>query len=79
VKKCPNHSVQYYLPFEANIKHVAVPKVRPVTYPQATVKNTSDYALPPGHGSENALRSCAALRGAGVADASGTVLAERAG
>jgi uncharacterized protein (TIGR02231 family) len=36
------------LPFEANIQHVTVPKVRPVAYLQATVKNTSDYRLLPG-------------------------------
>jgi uncharacterized protein (TIGR02231 family) len=36
------------LPFEANILHVTVPKVRPVAYLQATVKNTSDYRLLPG-------------------------------
>ena len=36
------------LPFEAKIQHVTVPKVRPVAYLQATVKNTSDYRLPPG-------------------------------
>ena len=28
--------------------HVTVPKVRPVAYLQATVKNTSDYRLLPG-------------------------------
>ena len=33
------------LPFEAKIQHVTVPKVRPVVYLQATVKNTSDYRL----------------------------------
>ena len=33
------------LPFEANIQHVTVPKVRPVAFLQATVKNTSDYRL----------------------------------
>jgi uncharacterized protein (TIGR02231 family) len=36
------------LPFEAKIQHVTVPKVRPVAYLQATVKNTSDYRLLPG-------------------------------
>jgi uncharacterized protein (TIGR02231 family) len=36
------------LPFEANIQHVTVPKVRPVAYLEATVKNTSDYRLLPG-------------------------------
>jgi len=36
------------LPFEAKIMHVTVPKVRPVAYLQATVKNTSDYRLLPG-------------------------------
>jgi len=36
------------LPFEANIQHVTVPKVQPVAYLQATVKNTSDYRLLPG-------------------------------
>ena len=36
------------LPFEANIQYVTVPKVRPVAYLQATVKNTSDYRLLPG-------------------------------
>jgi len=36
------------LPFEATIQHVTVPKVRPVAYLQATVKNTSDYRLLPG-------------------------------
>ncbi|KAH9985664.1 hypothetical protein BJV74DRAFT_797022 [Russula compacta] len=36
------------LPFEANIQHVTVPKVRPVAFLQATVKNTSDYRLLPG-------------------------------
>jgi uncharacterized protein (TIGR02231 family) len=36
------------LPFEAKILHVAVPKVRPEAYLQATVKNTSDYRLLPG-------------------------------
>jgi hypothetical protein len=36
------------LPFEAKIQHVTVLKVRPVAYLQATVKNTSDYRLPPG-------------------------------
>jgi uncharacterized protein (TIGR02231 family) len=33
------------LPFDAKIQHVTVPKVRPVAYLQATVKNTSDYRL----------------------------------
>lgn len=36
------------LPFEAKIQHLTVPKVRPVAYLQATVKNTSDYRLLPG-------------------------------
>ncbi|KAI9510195.1 hypothetical protein F5148DRAFT_995619 [Russula earlei] len=36
------------LPFDAKIQHVTVPKVRPVAYLQATVKNTSDYRLLPG-------------------------------
>jgi uncharacterized protein (TIGR02231 family) len=36
------------LPFEAKIMHVTVPKVRPVAYLQASVKNTSDYRLLPG-------------------------------
>jgi hypothetical protein len=36
------------LPFEAKIQHVTIPKVRPVAYLQATVKNTSDYRLLPG-------------------------------
>jgi len=36
------------LPFEAEIQHVTVPKVRPVAYLQATVKNTSFYRLLPG-------------------------------
>ncbi|KAI0287205.1 hypothetical protein BC826DRAFT_917531 [Russula brevipes] len=36
------------LPFEAKIQHVTVPKVRPVAYLQASVKNTSDYRLLPG-------------------------------
>ncbi|KAF8480302.1 hypothetical protein DFH94DRAFT_630541 [Russula ochroleuca] len=36
------------LPFEAKILHVTVPKVRPVAYLEATVKNTSDYRLLPG-------------------------------
>jgi len=36
------------LPFEAKILHVTVPKVRPVAYLQASVKNTSDYRLLPG-------------------------------
>jgi len=36
------------LPFEAKILHVTVPKVRPVAYLQAMVKNTSDYRLLPG-------------------------------
>ena len=36
------------LPFEAKIQHVTVPKVQPVAYLQATVKNTSDYRLLPG-------------------------------
>jgi uncharacterized protein (TIGR02231 family) len=36
------------LPFEAKVLHVTVPKVRPVAYLQARVKNTSDYRLLPG-------------------------------
>ncbi|KAH9962262.1 hypothetical protein BC827DRAFT_1199964 [Russula dissimulans] len=36
------------LPFDAKIEHVTVPKMRPVAYLQATVKNTSDYRLLPG-------------------------------
>ena len=36
------------LPFEAKILHVTVPKARPVTYLEASVKNTSDYRLLPG-------------------------------
>ena len=36
------------LPFEAKIQHVTVPKVRPVAYLQAMVKNTSEYRLLPG-------------------------------
>jgi uncharacterized protein (TIGR02231 family) len=36
------------LPFEAKSQHVTVPKVQPVAYLQATVKNTSDYRLIPG-------------------------------
>jgi uncharacterized protein (TIGR02231 family) len=36
------------LPFEAKIMHVTVPKVQPVVYLQASVKNTSDYRLLPG-------------------------------
>ena len=36
------------LPFKAKIMHVTVPKVRPVAYLQASVKNTSDYRLLPG-------------------------------
>ena len=36
------------LPFEAKTQHVTVPKVQPVAYLQATVKNTSDYRLIPG-------------------------------
>lgn len=36
------------LPFEAKIMHVTVPKVRPIAYLQASVKNTSDYRLLPG-------------------------------
>ena len=36
------------LPFEATTQHVTVPKVQPVAYLQATVKNTSDYRLIPG-------------------------------
>ena len=36
------------LPFKAQIRYVTVPKVRPVAYLQATVKNTSDYRLLPG-------------------------------
>jgi uncharacterized protein (TIGR02231 family) len=36
------------LPFKAHIRYVTVPKVRPVAYLQATVKNTSDYRLLPG-------------------------------
>ena len=36
------------LPFEAEIMHVTVPKVRPIVYLQASVKNTSDYRLLPG-------------------------------
>lgn len=36
------------LPLEANIFHVAVPKMQPVAYIEASVKNTSDYRLLPG-------------------------------
>jgi hypothetical protein len=36
------------LPFEATTQHVTIPKVQPVAYLQATVKNTSDYRLIPG-------------------------------
>jgi len=36
------------LPLEADILHVAVPKVRPVVYLQASVTNTSEYRLLPG-------------------------------
>jgi uncharacterized protein (TIGR02231 family) len=36
------------LTFKAKIQHVIVPRVRPLAYLQATVKNTSDYRLLPG-------------------------------
>ena len=36
------------LPLEAKIFHVAVPKMQPVAYIEASVKNTSDYRLLPG-------------------------------
>jgi uncharacterized protein (TIGR02231 family) len=36
------------LPLEADIFHVAVPKMQPVAYIEASVKNTSDYRLLPG-------------------------------
>jgi len=38
-------SVARVLPLEANILHVAIPKVRPVVYLQASVTNTSEYRL----------------------------------
>jgi len=38
-------SVARVLPLEADILHVAVPKVRPIVYLQASVTNTSKYRL----------------------------------
>lgn len=44
----PHQVTVTVLPFKGKIQHVTVPKVRPVAYLQATVKNTSDYRLLPG-------------------------------
>lgn len=44
----PHQVTIVVLPFDAKIQHVTVPKVRPVAYLQAMVKNTSDYRLLPG-------------------------------
>ncbi|KAH9008637.1 hypothetical protein EDB83DRAFT_489714 [Lactarius deliciosus] len=41
----PHQLAVAVLPFSATLQHVAVPKVRPVAYLHATVRNTSDYRL----------------------------------
>ncbi|KAI9458943.1 hypothetical protein BJY52DRAFT_1268152 [Lactarius psammicola] len=41
----PHQLAVAVLPFAATLQHVAVPKVRPVAYLHATVRNTSDYRL----------------------------------